>query len=212
MKKRKQKELLINCSTQRISRLLLKMFKNRILTEDNLCFSKNTVRQIMKEKWNLRFSRCKSRPNNADLQKLKFSRSLFSVKFSQMLDKKSLIINIEESCISRNTKIDYAWNKKGDVKEYNNSPFIGSVSLILAILSNGTWIAMIVNSSINSELFWEFIRYIKKKNWILMHKNCGFDKVIITLDNWPWHRSRLTRWMLEGLNCSVVYLPAYSPA
>ena len=70
-----------------------------------------------------------------------------------MLDKKSLIINIDESCISRNTKIDYAWNKKGDVKEYNNSPFIGSVSLILAILSNGTWIAMIVNSSINSELF-----------------------------------------------------------
>ena len=62
-----------------------------------------------------------------------------------MLDKKSLNINIDESCISRNTKIEYAWNKKGDVKEYNNSPFIGSFSQILAILSNGTWIAMIVN-------------------------------------------------------------------
>ena len=163
----------------------------------------------MKEKWNLRFSRYKSRPNNADLQKLKISRSLFSVKFTQMLDNKSLIINIDESFINRNTKIDYAWNKKGDVKEYNNSSFIGSVSLILAILSNGACVAMIVNSSINSELFWEFIRYMK--NWILMHKNFGFEKVIITPDNWPWHRSRLTRWMLEGLKCSVVFLPAYSP-
>ena len=62
-------------------------------------------------------------------------------------------MNIDESSISRSTKIDYAWSKKGDAKEYKNSPFIGSASLIFAILSNGAWIAMIVNSSINSELF-----------------------------------------------------------
>ena len=117
----------------------------------------------------------------------KISRSLFCTKFSQMLNKKSLIMNIDDSLISRSTKIDYAWSKKGDAKVYKNSPFIRSASLIFVILSNRVWIAITVNSSINSELLWEIIKIAE--NWILKHKNFGFDNIIITLNNWPWHKA-----------------------
>ena len=109
---------MISFITQQILHLLWMIFKNKINSSSELCLSKDVVRKIMKEKWNLSFSRWRSRPNNVDLEKVKISRSLFCTKFSQMVNKKSLIINIDESSISRSTKIDYTWSKKGDAKEY----------------------------------------------------------------------------------------------
>ena len=75
-----------------------------------------------------------------------------------MLNKKSLIININKSRTTRKTKIDYIWK---DIKEYKYSLFIVFVSLLFAILSNGAWIAMILNYSISSELFWELLKLKK---------------------------------------------------
>ena len=59
------------------------------------------------------------------MEKVQLSRALFAISFSQILTSRTLIINIDESTLRRNTKQNYAWNLKGNPKEYRNSSFKG---------------------------------------------------------------------------------------
>ena len=58
----------------------------------------------MKIKLNFSYKRVKPRPNNIDLKRLEWIRRFFSIKFSQLVDSNTLIINIDESSFGRNTK------------------------------------------------------------------------------------------------------------
>ena len=135
----------------------------------------------MKNNCNLSCIRCKSRPNTIDLNKIKASRCLFAIKSSQVIDSSTLIINVDESSINRKTKLNYAWSVKGNPKEYQNTPFRRSISLVLAILSNGAWYSMLTNSTINSLLFEHYLNKLSK--WLIEHQSFGYSKAVIALDN-----------------------------
>ena len=172
--------------------------------------SNSSIRKIMKTECNLSYVRCKSRPNNINIAKVELSRKLFIINFLQAIDKQTLAINIDEWVVSRNTKINYAWSKRGESKEYKNSSIQGSVSIIIVILSNGWWMVMLTNYSIDSEIFWYFIDNLR--NWIEKSEWFGFQKAMITLDNWPCHRSKKTLQKLKTLRYKIMFLPAYSPS
>ena len=70
----------------------------------NLPISYGLTRELMRRDCNLSYIRWRSRPNNIDLSKVNASRYLFSVKFSQAFDSKTLIINVNESSINKKVK------------------------------------------------------------------------------------------------------------
>ena len=162
--------------------------RNVLESETNLILNDRIVYNTMKKACNLTYTRWKSRPNNVNMEKVQLSRSLFAISFSQILTSKTLIINIDESTLSRATKQNYAWSFKGYPKEYRNSSFKGFSWLIWTITSNGAWVSFILNSTINSVLFCSFLDKIEE--WLINHNKSNYDQIIITLDNCHCHRSK----------------------
>ena len=167
------------------------------------------ITSIMKKDLNYSFKRWLSRPNYADFDKIKATRWKFAVDFSKKLINNPLICNIDEWVISRSTKINYSWSIKGMNKEIKNSPFTGSMNIILSILSNGFWYLLITDKTINSNIF---IHYVKKLNfWIQTNKSFGYSKVILLIDNWPSHKSKITSEFLNTIELNTCFIPTYSP-
>ena len=69
--------------------------------ELNTSYSANFIRGLMKSKSNLSFKRVKSRPNYIDMDRVKFIRSLFSIKFAKIVTRKALLINVDESSTNK---------------------------------------------------------------------------------------------------------------
>ena len=78
---------------------------------------------IMKNNPHLLFKKCKSWPNWIDLDAVIMKRRLFKVKFSRILQDGTLIVNIDESIIWRDSQISYSWGHKGTplkIKKYSH--------------------------------------------------------------------------------------------
>ena len=169
----------------------------------------NFIRKFMKQQANLSYKRIKPRPNKINLERVKIIRKLFAYKFTKLVSNKTLIVNIDESSINRRVSSKYSWGFKGSPIELKNSPFYGSVNLVLAIYSNGAWISFITNKTIDSLYFLWFINILD--SWLKSKNNFKYEEIMLILDNWSFHKSLQTRELLRKLKYLVVYLPAYSP-
>ena len=145
----------------------------------------------MKTQLNMSFKRVKSRPTNIDLNRINNVRSLFAVKFLKEIKENTLMINIDESSFNREVKTQYSWGIKGNPVEVKNQSFTGSMSWILAIWSNGSWIWFLSNNSIDSDRFIWFIKIMNK--WLNSHNNFGYDNINLLLDNCSFHKSNKTQ-------------------
>ena len=179
---------------------------NQILQSD---YDANFIRKIMKDQLMLRFKRIKQRPNNIDLYKVKLIRRLFALRFAKVVSEKTLIVNIDESSINRGISTKYSWGIKGIPIECRNSPFSGSISLVMAICSNGAWISFVLNETINSDNFIWFLKILHQ--WLSSHNNFDYSDVILMLDNWAFHKSSISKTFILNLGYTTIYLPAYSP-
>ena len=167
------------------------------------------IRKFMKEKLNYSYKRIKSRPNNINLDRIKSIRSLYATKLKQTITSSTLIINIDESSLNRHMKYNYGWSLKGVPWETKNSPFSNSASLWLAICSNGAWISLISNETINSIKFMLFLDHLH--SWLKSFNNFGYDEVLLILDNWSYHKSNVCKHRLIWCSFKVLYLPPYTP-
>ena len=172
-------------------------------------FGVDFIRKVMKHHLRLSFKRVKPRPNSINLEKVGSIRKLFAFKFSKLISEDTLIVNIDESSINRRVSTNYTWGIKGFPIECRNSPFAGSVSLVMAICSNGAWISFFINETIDSQHFIWFLKILNQ--WLDSNNNFGYSKVILMLDNWSFHKSSLSKRLLLKLWYTIVYLPAYSP-
>ena len=157
----------------------------------------------------LSYKRVKSRPNGVDLDRLNSIRSLFAIKFSRLIDRDTLLVNIDESCINRKVKSNYSWLFKGCPVEVNNSVISDSANLIMGICSNGSWITMILNETTDAARFIWFLKVMS--SWLKSNSCFGYSKLAIILDNWAIHKSMATRRILQEIGCSVFFIPPYSP-
>ena len=183
--------------------------QKHLLEKWEIVCSLRMIRRIMKNDLNLTFKKSLTRPNNVDFNRVKALRSMFWVDFADLLKGKSLIINIDEWTISRSTKSNYSWSIKGGNKEAKNSPFIGSLSIILAILSNGNWFLLATDNTINSNILCHFIK--KMEYWVFKNNIFGYEKALWILDNCPSHKSKFAYKTLKNTNFRIHFLPAYSP-
>ena len=208
-----EKQCIIECIRDFISRRStpynVKDLRNYVFHNMGKYYGYRIIYSVMKNCLNLSYKRCKPRPTSIDLEIIKSKRMLFWVKLSKTLANKTLIANIDESTINRNSKNLYSWSKKGAPSEFRTMPFVGSVNLVLTIFSNGSWFWLISNKTMNSIRFSE---YIKKLNeWILSISKFENKEIILMLDNWSVHRSKENQKLYEHLGHQVVFYPPYSP-
>ena len=121
----------------------------RINQKIKVLYPRHLIIKLMKEECLLSYKRITSRPKYIDSKILSHARALFCAKFMTSLTSDTLIINIDESIINKSCKANYSWGIKGMEKEWHNQFVTKSISLILALLSNGTWMWLLTNKTIN---------------------------------------------------------------
>ena len=170
---------------------------------------KHQLRKFIRDKMKLSYKKGGSRPSKLNLPLQSLLKWLFWIRLTKKLKNGMVIINIDESVINRNTRINYSWLEKGKSWAVTNTKFINSISLISAIWTNGFSMSAVLNWTIASLSFVKFLEQLKlelKLKW-----NVSFEEWIIILDNSSIHRSKLTRDFLNKSNAKVHYLVPYSP-
>ena len=135
----------------------------------------------MKTLGNLSYKRVKTRPSNIEMNMIKLIRKLFALKFAKIVSSKVLVVNIDESSINRGIMTNYSWGIKGVLIESKNCIFSGSLSLVMAICSNDTWLSFMLDETVNSLKFIWFIKIFH--SWTISNNYFGYNEVLILLDN-----------------------------
>ena len=181
-----------------------------ILLKLRRSFPLNKIKELMKEKFNLSYKRINSRPCYIDEDRLQLTRILFSMSLSNTIDHETLLINIDETMITKETKSNYSWAPKGINSEILNIKFENSLNIILAICSNGSWFEMLSNNTLTADRFIIFLRNLKA--FLKDNNNFEFKKILIIVDNLPSHRTNKVISMLLDCGFDICFLPPYSPS
>ena len=75
----------------------------------NMNLTQAFVLKFMKTHCNLSYQRVKSRPNTIDFGRIFVSKTYFTIRFPQIIDRDTLIVNVEESSMNRHIKFIYFW-------------------------------------------------------------------------------------------------------
>ena len=70
---------------------------------------------------NLSYKKVSSRPRNHCTDTIREARTLFVIRFAQLLHSDTLILNADEANVGRDCKIMYSWSHKGQVQELQNT-------------------------------------------------------------------------------------------
>ena len=108
--------------------------------------------------WIIRINKVSKRPNNIDLGKLSLVRSLFVIKLTKLLEDDIIIGNVDEWLVNYKSGDCYSWWKRGAGVELRTLPFKGSISVILWIFSNGTYFWSIIQNTVNSLIFCQYLK------------------------------------------------------
>ena len=134
---------------------------------------------------------------------------LFTMRLANLIDHKSVLINVDEITFSKSTKSCYSWLDRGISWSRANISFKGSISLIWAITSTGSWYVTNLTSHNNAQTFTEFIQ--KLGMWVIEDLKADINKVILLLDNCPIHKSKKSMDSLGSIGWKTLFLAPYSP-
>ena len=136
-------------------------------------------------------------------------RAIFEAEFSKIILLDDILLKIDESSISRNTRASISWSIRGLASEWKSINVIESISLISWNSSTGWHFNHACNRSINSKIFNEFVTDLSKfMHSILQEKG---RRSMLLLDNAPIHKQKNVQEVLLKIFNVVIYLPAYSP-
>ena len=127
-----------------------------------------------------------------------------------MILEEKTIINVNEASYSRLVKQNYSWLPRGLEGAIINSKWVGSTSVIFALLSHGQWLWMISNNSTNSNRFARFL--LIQQKFIILCLGEDLNNVTIILDNDLIHLSNTTKREPKFLDLHLSFLLLYSPA
>ena len=109
--KRHEEEKVVKCIQEFLEHQVTQFNTSDIgkFVEKNLGYSYplQKIRNTMKQEFSLSYKRINSRPSNIDLDKLQLTRILFSMRVSKLIDSDILLINIDESSLTKATKLNY---------------------------------------------------------------------------------------------------------
>ena len=122
----------------------------------------HVISKILIERLWYSYKKWSSRPIKLDRKLVKLKKILFSVKLLKLIHKTSLLVNIDESVISYNTKSNYSWSRKGVPSNISNGILKGSIGIVSAIMSDGVSIFCVKKGIINSSSIIEFLQILLK--------------------------------------------------
>ena len=117
-------------------------------------------RKILSEKLGYSFKRCSPRPLNLSIRLKDLKKTMFWVKFLKMIQRSTLLINIDETWVSYLTKSNYSWWPKSISANLSTIKMNVSISIVSAIWSNGISITGLRNGTITSKSLVEYINYM----------------------------------------------------
>lgn len=168
------------------------------------------IRKIMMTKLNLTYKKGAPRPIDLDISRQRWCEALFSILMIKAINRFDVLINVDESTISKSMRNEYSWSSKGTKNVLCNTSYPKSILMISAITTEGWVFTRWSNSRTNSEVFVDYINdlilYLSK------HSKWPLEKMLLILDNARYHTSKATARWLEESAISVIYLPAYAPA
>ena len=87
--------------------------------------------------------------------------------------------------------------------------FAGSWNIISAISTTGVSYSAVVNGTTNQSIFICYIEKLMK----LVNKieSIPYSKVLLMMDNAPWHQARNVLKFLEEIRIRYIFIPQYSP-
>ena len=88
------------------------------------------IRNILKSEFHLSFKKGSSRRVDLNIDKMRYSKLLFTIEFIKSLNEADIILNFDESTISRSTKWEYSWLKIRENGRILNDRFSNSVNVI----------------------------------------------------------------------------------
>ena len=91
-----------------------------------------------------------------------------------------------------------------------NRKFAGSMNIVFAICSNGSWMAMLSNDTLTADRFMIFLKILK--TFLIENNNFEFKKIMLLLDNLQSHRTNKVINMCQNYKFNIWYIPPYSPS
>ena len=181
----------------------------RIYNLFNIGIEAKTMSKFMKTQLGFSFKRITSRPQSLDVQRQYCLKILFAIALTKRIKDVKLLINVDESTLSRSTKINYTWTLRGVSASAKNIKFSKSMNLVTAIWSSGSSYSAITKGTLNSQGFLCFLKHMISN--IKETEDIDPIDIMLILDNAPIHQANV---VLEFINTSKlrwVFLPQYSP-
>ena len=166
------------------------------------------IRQHLKEKDRLSYKKGNPRPINLDLSRVRLLRQLFCVRIAKHIPDVQMLINIDETTITADTRSNYSWLKTEKSWPINNTKMKNSINFITAITTDGLAINMLKYTTTDAEIFKVFLDYMLK---YLKQEEIELKDIGIILDNCSIHRANTVREYCRRMNIRMYYLPQYSP-
>ena len=172
-------------------------------------YSSHIVKEFLKKILHYSFKKSCSRPPRYMAPSTKVSKGFFWIELLRSIHRQQEIFSVDEWSFTREVKSEYSWLPAGKSSMVINDLCKGRASLIMAAGSNGKWFGIIRQGTINSKIFWIFLRLLKQ---ILQdtEKNKKKKSTII-LDNARIHSSNYTKEVVNRLKLELKFLPPYCP-
>ena len=189
--------------------LTIQGIRLKLKSDTNLNVSTNNISKYLRNWWRYSFKKGSSTSIAGSSSMILEMQTIFSWRIVKEILNKKYIVNIDESSFNKDLKMEYSWLPKGVTSSIINQFYCGSTSMLTAFWSDGEYIWVILNDTVNSTRFSDFL-WIVRYFLDLMDLNTP-DKTIILLDNAAYHRSYETKEKLKELNLNTIFLPPYSP-
>ena len=98
-------------------------------------------------------------------------------------------------------KSNRSWGLRGTEIECKNSNFSGSVSLCMAILSNGNWFWLLTYEIIEEQKIIIFLCQLSQ--WFCENNLFNYANILLILDNCSAQKSKDVKEKLKQLNWSI---------
>ena len=183
--------------------------KDYIKKEVGQDVSCSKIRKYLKETLKFSYRKGSSKPWFVEVNKLKLGRVWFSYKIFEIINYRTLLVNIDETSLSNSVFHNRSWFLKGESGEIFSTWYKGSISVMLAVTSDGDYFGSPIKESVNSFIYKQFLENLE--GWLKKKKGSQFSNIILIHDNAPIHRAYEWQEFMKYSQYQHAFLPPYTP-
>ena len=169
----------------------------------------STIRRYLKEDLSFSYRKGTPKPWSVNLGKLRAVRIWYSTELIRNIDQPTLLVNIDETCLSKTAFNNRSWFPKGNSGEVFSIGFRNSISLILAITSEGDYFGATIRRTVDSKIYKQFLENLEE--WLQIRDKKRHRNIILIHDNAPIHRSKILFEFTRDDGYIHAFLPPYTP-